>query len=680
MPTFQISWFVIGECLVCALAAFLGARGAARPFLKARMKALVKEERKRKLQAALDDRERQNKELVRQEKDRRDAADLSRRTEERLQGEVNQLQEIVLTEYHEHWTYASNNLLAGCVVANLLHGMMPPPREQHLRPTYDQSNFELPIWFEGQAMGVTIGAAGSGKFTAAIAPNVLTYDGSCFIIDPKGEVCAVTGTARKQKHRQNVYRLDPFEDTKFDPGVYQALLSSYNPLDALNPGDLRFPDHVASLVEALIPPGQGGADRFWEASAKELLKAVIMFVRTHPDSEEDRTLYKVYEYLNPDGAKKDWLFEQMALSSFDAVRLVGNTHGAMPEKMRDGIWQHARTELAIFASPAIRNVTSHSSFRLEELFEGGCTLYIVLPAEYLESHNRWLRLMMTVSLMMATRYKNNRVGKRMLWIVDEAAQLGRLDIIPVAYRLLRGYGVRIWTFWQNLQDIKSTYPEHWTALIANSFVQLMSCGDVDTAEYFVKYGGEDQFEKISHSVQEGYSWMHTDSESHSQTESTNKNETVTPGVGTTPGSKSYSSGSGHADQNGTGVSDAAGGSRQTGVTRSLEWETIFRVNHLLAMRNDEMFLRFPGERAGIVKKHFYHNNEYLNELADPNPYHDPVSGTRMKPPVIRPYRPAPMKGQQINQPLEVDRNPRDQAQREVHEGKYGKGRIYKSDR
>jgi type IV secretion system protein VirD4 len=382
--------------------------------------------------------------------------------------------------YARRWIHPSNSLLVGTVTGHPLDdtGIEIPT---DLEDESERHVCELPIWFAGPEMGVTIGASGSGKFTGAIAPNLILHDGSCLVIDPKGEACAVTATARKNMHGQNVYRLDPFEETVFDPMGYQPPLSSYNPLDMLDPDDARFPDDVESLVEALMPARQRAGDQFWDASAKELLKALIMFVCTHGDAEGDRTLYKVYEYLSADGTQKEWLFEQMALSSFDAIRLAGNTHGAMPEKMREGIWQHARMELAIFSSPAIKRVTSSSSFRLEDLFEGGCTLYIVLPAEYLESHNRWVRLMMTISLMVATRYKNN---KRMLWMVDEAAQLGRHDIITLAYRLQRGHGVRIWTFWQNLQDIKATYPDNWMAIFANSFVQLMSCGDGDTARYF----------------------------------------------------------------------------------------------------------------------------------------------------------------------------------------------------
>lgn len=55
-----------------------------------------------------------------------------------------------------------------------------------------------------------------------------------------------------------------------------------------------------------------------------------------------------------------------------------------------------------------------------------------------------------------------------LFLLDEAAQLGRLDDLVTAITLLRGYGVRVWTFWQDLQQIQRLYPNDWSTMVSNA--------------------------------------------------------------------------------------------------------------------------------------------------------------------------------------------------------------------
>ena len=60
-----------------------------------------------------------------------------------------------------------------------------------------------------------------------------------------------------------------------------------------------------------------------------------------------------------------------------------------------------------------------------------------------------------------------------LFLIDEAAQLGNLPQLLQSLTLLRGYGIRAWTFWQDLSQIKSCYPEQWQTIINNS--QVIQC-------------------------------------------------------------------------------------------------------------------------------------------------------------------------------------------------------------
>jgi type IV secretion system protein VirD4 len=59
---------------------------------------------------------------------------------------------------------------------------------------------------------------------------------------------------------------------------------------------------------------------------------------------------------------------------------------------------------------------------------------------------------------------------RTLFLLDEASQLGSLDLLPQAISLLRGYGLQVWTFWQDLSQLIKLYPNNWEAVVNNAAV------------------------------------------------------------------------------------------------------------------------------------------------------------------------------------------------------------------
>ena len=63
--------------------------------------------------------------------------------------------------------------------------------------------------------------------------------------------------------------------------------------------------------------------------------------------------------------------------------------------------------------------------------------------------------------------RRHQVDKPTLFMLDEAAQLGTLKQLRRAITLLRGYGVRTWSFWQDLSQLQTLYPD-WETLYNNT--------------------------------------------------------------------------------------------------------------------------------------------------------------------------------------------------------------------
>ena len=59
-----------------------------------------------------------------------------------------------------------------------------------------------------------------------------------------------------------------------------------------------------------------------------------------------------------------------------------------------------------------------------------------------------------------------------------------------AVSLMAGYGVQVWTFLQDLGQLKQTYPKDWETFVANTdVVQAFGTTDQFTAEYLSKMAG-----------------------------------------------------------------------------------------------------------------------------------------------------------------------------------------------
>jgi type IV secretion system protein VirD4 len=67
---------------------------------------------------------------------------------------------------------------------------------------------------------------------------------------------------------------------------------------------------------------------------------------------------------------------------------------------------------------------------------------------------------------------------------DEIAQLGRLDAFLTASTLMRGYGMQLWTFWQNVAQL-ALYQEQARTILDNAgVVQLFGARNRRMAEKF----------------------------------------------------------------------------------------------------------------------------------------------------------------------------------------------------
>ena len=334
------------------------------------------------------------------------------------------------------------------------------------KPTVSSAAARTALTYDGDGHLLTVAPTGAGKGVGAIIPALLTYPGSIIVTDIKGENYQVTARHRREMGQQVVV-LDPF-----------GLVTAKDKGDKLNPFDLfgvpgSDPESDAEMLAAQLAVGhEFSTDRYWEDTGRGLVSGLVADVATSSPPEK-RNLCTLRELLYNDDLDytlavaldtRKGKMSPLARDEFVAYL------AAPSDKTRPCIRTTATTFVKCLGSTCVSRSLEKSTFALNDLLDNKpMTIYLVLPPEKLHSHRSLLRLWVVTLLTVVMR--RTRLPKlRTLFLLDEAAQLGSLDLLPQAVSLLRGYGLQLWTFWQDLSQMMRLYPNNWESLVNNAAV------------------------------------------------------------------------------------------------------------------------------------------------------------------------------------------------------------------
>jgi type IV secretion system protein VirD4 len=359
---------------------------------------------------------------------------------------------------------------------------------------------------------LSIAQSGSGKGVSLIIPNLLSYMGSMLVIDPKGENSWITAKWRRDGLGNKVYIVDPWGEVNGAYGAVageQETVASLNPLSSLDPTAADYVDDVTYFADALVVANPDAKDPHWDASAKDLIAGLIAYVMEKENIRE-KTLKTVRGLLTlPDDDLRMICANAGDLGSESvAAKKLGRFNKDSTEV--SGVFATARTQTSFLDSKVLAQNMERSDFSFDELATGRATVYLVLPAGRLGTYGRWLRLMVSMAIQAVARIRAPR-DLPVLFMLDEFGTVGRLEVVENAYGLMRGFGIAVWAFLQDLNQLSTTYPKSWKTFIANS--TAMTCYgamDQSTVEVISKMLGTQtvEYEGRSESVGEssGTNW------------------------------------------------------------------------------------------------------------------------------------------------------------------------------
>jgi len=411
-----------------------------------------------------------------------------------------------------------------------------------LGETCDRS--ATPLGYADDRHVCLISGTRGGKGTGLIVPTLCLWPGSAVIIDPKGENATITARRRGKGSPyarglgQEVRILDPFGEVQLEP----ELKARFNPLDVIDPkGDFAIDD--AGRIAASIIVRENQNDPFFEEAARNLLKGLILHVLSSKAFEGRRNLITVRRLatqgdwlrvaLLREAGEKDipsafvmlWKDMQRSEAFEGAVAGVGEQMLTMAEKTRSGVLETLRTNTSFLDGAPMQRLLEASDFDLAALKTNptGLTIYLTLPQRYMETHFRWLRLMVSLAVGEMERIKGRPTAEcPTLFLLDEFAGLKRMEVIENAVAQAAGFGVKFFFVLQNLPQLKREYDDNWESFVSNSGLKIFfQIDDHFTRDY------------LSHLLGEREVWREGRSGSKSWSDSTSntvgESETITKG-------------------------------------------------------------------------------------------------------------------------------------------------------
>jgi type IV secretion system protein VirD4 len=296
---------------------------------------------------------------------------------------------------------------------------------------------------------ITIAPPRSGKTSGLVIPNLLAPEntawfGPAVIFDPKGEIFRAVAGRRRELGR-TVRCLDPI-------GIVGGI-DTWNPLATLNPDNIL---HLQRIIRALLPDHVSGESVYFQNRAVDV--GVGAFLAAH--SVKKATPAYASSLLS-DVDEFEKILEPLKGEAVNMAKGVLQ----MDAKGRDSILSTASQAFSWCADPRLQRLTSNSSFQLADLTLGNTDLFITLPVEDMKALTPLLRWLVCE---LFAEVRRRRPREPIVCFIDEAATLGRFDELVAVAGELPGHNLRLWTFWQDRNQIVGIYGDAGAKTLLNT--------------------------------------------------------------------------------------------------------------------------------------------------------------------------------------------------------------------
>jgi type IV secretion system protein VirD4 len=291
---------------------------------------------------------------------------------------------------------------------------------------------------------------GSGGYkTATAVSTLLCWRGSTVVLDPAGELSPML-TAARGRMGHVVYDLEPGGKVGF------------NVLDWIDITSAEINTNIDYVVNWICGERDTsrGSDEFFDESSRGVLAALIAHMLFDPKvPPSHKTLATVREWISAPGTLLRKALQAIYESSPSpyARQLAGPIFGVVEETF-SGILANLAKQTKWLANEAFGALVSGNSFSTQDLLGGKVTVFIKMPLKVLDTTPGISRAIIGALLNAAYEADGNVQG-RILYLLDEAARLGRMSILEVARDAGRKHGITLQLLYQSTGQIIQQWGE-----------------------------------------------------------------------------------------------------------------------------------------------------------------------------------------------------------------------------
>jgi len=365
------------------------------------------------------------------------------------------------------------------------------------------------LMFNGNEQGknvIVAAAPGSGKTQGLMIPNCLNWPGSLVALDIKGE-CYERTAGFRAAMGQSVYKIE------FLSREYRT--HQYNPFAYVSEDKNFRVGDIEKIANYLLPTPSGpGGDPFWATSARDMFRAIALFLF---QTTGTCTLGGILDVADtPEELQK---FARRIVREANAGTLQVDpqtvrdfsTIANRPDKTHGGIKDNLTGALAPLKNPLVRYATDGNTFDLRALRTQRMSVYMTVKKPDLPPLQPIINLFFQqlVDLCSMVEYGKDPSHKHEVLLgMDEFAQLGQLKAIFDGVTFFRSFGLRLLAILQSPSQLRTNYSIEG----AKTFEQSFDCSvfytpsprDIETAELISKLLGYNTVKGRSESKRKGF--------------------------------------------------------------------------------------------------------------------------------------------------------------------------------
>jgi type IV secretory pathway TraG/TraD family ATPase VirD4 len=267
---------------------------------------------------------------------------------------------------------------------------------------------------------------------------------------------------------------------------------------------------INSIATALLPTPKG--DAYWISDARALFAGVTSWVLENPEIlDKDKNLGTVLNVVEGgDQPLREWLKEVANpelragwISAFTYTTLA--RFAVMTSKQFDGVYGSLAAAVRPFKNNRILRATARSTFDIRAMRRENMSLYLDFRIQQVASIGPIFNVLMVQFMDYMSRNLMARGERRVLVLLDEFQNLGKLENALTVATVLGGYGIPCWFFVQSLRSIDNVYTREGRQTLVNSArVQIfLGAQDPEDQRYVSQLLGERKEVTVDKAVSTG---------------------------------------------------------------------------------------------------------------------------------------------------------------------------------